>query len=43
MSGSKRVNGTVRALEPGYEWRYEYYYDYEQPVSFEGLAAHRCK
>ncbi|CAL8260440.1 unnamed protein product [Boreogadus saida] len=40
MSDSNRLNGTVRSLDPGYEWRYEYY-DYEDPVSFEGLAAHR--
>ncbi|KAK0151396.1 Centrosomal protein [Merluccius polli] len=26
----------------GYEWRYEYY-EYEEPVSFEGLAAHQCE
>lgn len=25
-----------------YEWSYEYYDD-EEPVSFEGLKAHRCK
>lgn len=25
-----------------YVWQYEYYDD-EEPVSFEGLKAHRCK
>lgn len=25
-----------------YTWQYEYY-DYEEPVSFEGLRAHRCE
>lgn len=25
-----------------YIWQYEYY-DYEEPVSFDGLRAHRCE
>lgn len=25
-----------------YIWQYEYY-EYEEPVSFEGLRAHRCE
>ncbi|CAL8287412.1 unnamed protein product [Merluccius merluccius] len=40
MSESKRINGTLRPVAAGYEWRYEYY-EYEEPVSFEGLAAHQ--
>ncbi|KAK2844086.1 hypothetical protein Q5P01_010745 [Channa striata] len=40
MSGSDRPNGTEASPIPSYEWRYEYYDD-EEPVSFEGLEAHR--
>lgn len=30
------------ARRSDYVWQYEYYDD-EEPVSFEGLKAHRCK
>lgn len=30
------------APDPDYKWTYEYYDD-DEPVSFEGLKAHRCK
>ena len=40
MSGFN--TNTSVAPDPVYEWRYEYYDD-EEPVSFEGLKAHRCK
>ncbi|XP_066538677.1 melanocortin-2 receptor accessory protein 2A [Hoplias malabaricus] len=33
-------NSTASAAKNDYEWRYEYYDD-EEPVSFEGLKAHR--
>ncbi|XP_078143413.1 melanocortin-2 receptor accessory protein 2A [Centroberyx gerrardi] len=39
MSGFNRPNGTGAPPDPDYEWRYEYYDD--EPVSFEGLKAHR--
>lgn len=35
-------NATAGVLHTDYEWRYEYY-DEEEPVSFEGLRAHKCK
>ncbi|KAL7394504.1 hypothetical protein ABVT39_027060 [Epinephelus coioides] len=40
MSGADSPNGTGASPVPDYEWRYEYYDD-EEPVSFEGLKAHR--
>uniref|UniRef100_UPI0037E84F7F melanocortin-2 receptor accessory protein 2A-like n=1 Tax=Semicossyphus pulcher TaxID=241346 RepID=UPI0037E84F7F len=40
MSRADFPNGTGSSLVPDYEWRYEYY-DEEEPVSFEGLRAHR--
>ncbi|XP_039973969.1 melanocortin-2 receptor accessory protein 2A isoform X2 [Xiphias gladius] len=40
MSGSEGPNGTGASPASNYEWRYEYY-DEEEPVSFEGLKAHR--
>ncbi|XP_053351139.1 melanocortin-2 receptor accessory protein 2A [Clarias gariepinus] len=33
-------NATAGVLHTDYEWRYEYY-DEEEPVSFEGLRAHK--
>lgn len=35
-------NTTAGVLHTDYEWKYEYYDD-EEPVSFEGLKAHKCK
>lgn len=35
-------NTTAGVSRTDYEWRYEYYDD-EEPVSFEGLRAHKCK
>ncbi|XP_030637912.1 melanocortin-2 receptor accessory protein 2A [Chanos chanos] len=41
MSGLQSSNTTSTGLpNSDYEWRYEYYDD-EEPVSFEGLKAHR--
>ncbi|CAK6977036.1 melanocortin-2 receptor accessory protein 2A [Scomber scombrus] len=40
MSGSDSPNSTSVPPVLDYEWRYEYY-DEEEPVSFEGLRAHR--
>uniref|UniRef100_A0A8C4H9U2 Melanocortin-2 receptor accessory protein 2A n=1 Tax=Dicentrarchus labrax TaxID=13489 RepID=A0A8C4H9U2_DICLA len=40
MSAADGPNGTGASAAPDYEWRYEYYDD-EEPVSFEGLRAHR--
>ncbi|XP_042280466.1 melanocortin-2 receptor accessory protein 2A [Thunnus maccoyii] len=40
MSGSDSPNSTSVPPVLDYEWRYEYYDD-EEPVSFEGLRAHR--
>ncbi|XP_070690889.1 melanocortin-2 receptor accessory protein 2A-like [Pempheris klunzingeri] len=40
MSGADGLNGTSASPSADYEWRYEYYDD-EEPVSFEGLKAHR--
>ncbi|XP_019120918.1 melanocortin-2 receptor accessory protein 2A [Larimichthys crocea] len=40
MSGTDSPNSTSASPISDYEWRYEYY-DEEEPVSFEGLKAHR--
>ncbi|XP_035862160.1 melanocortin-2 receptor accessory protein 2A-like isoform X2 [Sander lucioperca] len=40
MAGVDGPNGTGASPAPDYEWRYEYYDD-DEPVSFEGLKAHR--
>ncbi|XP_053183622.1 melanocortin-2 receptor accessory protein 2A [Scomber japonicus] len=40
MSGSDSPNSSSVPPVLDYEWRYEYYDD-EEPVSFEGLRAHR--
>ncbi|XP_078109710.1 melanocortin-2 receptor accessory protein 2A-like [Sander vitreus] len=40
MGGADGPNGTGASPAPDYEWRYEYYDD-DEPVSFEGLKAHR--
>ncbi|XP_070822114.1 melanocortin-2 receptor accessory protein 2A-like [Chaetodon trifascialis] len=40
MPGADGPNGTRASTVPDYEWKYEYY-DEEDPVSFEGLKAHR--
>lgn len=38
----QHLNTTAGVSHTDYEWRYEYYDD-EEPVSFEGLKAHKCK
>lgn len=38
---SNNITNTI-PRDSDYEWRYEYYED-DEPVSFEGLKANRCK